>query len=247
MCYRLACELNARIAAIGSVAGLMPDIMFNYCDPVPAIPVLHIHGTADATVLYQGDPPFYSSIDTLIQYWVQKNNCPATPVVDSLPDINTTDSCTVTKSYYGPCQDSMEVILYTVNNGGHTWPGTFPFPSLGNTNQDIKASVEIWNFFKKHRLNTPVGINQSASWRNQLKVYPNPFSDNINVKINTSDIKSLVIFNLLGEKVFEINSKHGKVLGPGTHVLSTGHLENGIYFLQLKSGKRLNTKKIVKL
>ncbi|MBN4051574.1 hypothetical protein JYU16_02045, partial [bacterium AH-315-M05] len=77
MSYRLACELNDRITAIGSVAGLMTDSFFYYCDPVPAIPVLHIHGTADPTIPYLGDS-LISSVDDLIQFWVRKNNCPVT-------------------------------------------------------------------------------------------------------------------------------------------------------------------------
>lgn len=32
-----------------------------------------------------------------------------------------------------------------INSGGHTWPGS-SLPGVGNTNQDISANQEMWNF-----------------------------------------------------------------------------------------------------
>jgi poly(3-hydroxybutyrate) depolymerase len=33
--------------------------------------------------------------------------------------------------------------------GGHTWPGAFPVPLLGETNNDIDATEEILDFFSR--------------------------------------------------------------------------------------------------
>ena len=54
MSYRLACESSDRIAAIAPVAGTMTDGSFNACLPQRAVPVLHIHGTSDFVVSYNG-------------------------------------------------------------------------------------------------------------------------------------------------------------------------------------------------
>ncbi|MDZ4844012.1 MAG: PHB depolymerase family esterase [Chitinophagales bacterium] len=140
MSYRLACELTDHIAAIVSVTGLLATVP---CNPARPIPVMQIHGTDDPTVPYSGVPQTISS-------WVQKNNCPQTPVVTQLPDIDPNDSTTVTMTHYAPCDDSTEVILYTVNGGGHTWPDAFI--NIGVTTGDINASNIIWNFFKKYEL-----------------------------------------------------------------------------------------------
>ena len=44
-----------------------------------------------------------------------------------------------------------EVILYTVEGGGHTWPGRDPrLPLLGKSTRDISANDLIWDFFQKH-------------------------------------------------------------------------------------------------
>jgi poly(3-hydroxybutyrate) depolymerase len=136
MCYRLACALATRIASIGSVAGSS-----NSTNSSRPVPVLHIHGTADTYV-------DYSSVAGTISGWVNRNGCPSTPVTtDPYPPSN--PNSVVKKDYYGLCQDSSEVILLTVEGGGHYWPGT---------GSDIIASEEIWAFFKKHPMPGTTGI-----------------------------------------------------------------------------------------
>ena len=47
--------------------------------------------------------------------------------------------------------------LFKVIGGGHTWPGS-NF-SIGVTNQDINASIEIWKFFSRYDINGVIGVN----------------------------------------------------------------------------------------
>lgn len=138
MSYRLACALASRIASIGSVAGLNASNANNSSRPVP---VLHIHGDADGVVSY-------SNVAATINGWVNRNDCPSSPVTtDPYPASN--PNSVVKKDYYGLCLDSGEVILLTVKGGGHTWPGL---------NDDIIASEEIWAFFKKHPMPGTTGV-----------------------------------------------------------------------------------------
>lgn len=53
---------------------------------------------------------------------------------------------------YKACGAGVEVILCTVQNGGHTWPGGTPVPSLGNTTTDLSATDAMWDFFTRHPL-----------------------------------------------------------------------------------------------
>ena len=205
MTYRLACELGFRIAAVASVGGPLTDSVLYFCDSSPFKSILHIHGTADSTIPYSG-VGYYPSVDSTVQYFVNKNNCPP-QAVTQLPDLNNTDSSTVTKSYYGPCQNSTEVILYTVNNGGHTWPGaSIPIPNLGNTNQDIKASGEIWDFFRRHLLDTnTVSAGNEADLRstgNSFSCYPNPTEGALNIRIPGSKKSyTIMVYNIMGQVV----------------------------------------------
>ena len=56
--------------------------------------------------------------------------------------------------------NSAEVVVITIKNGGHLWPGR-PVPArielparliLGETTQTISANDEIWAFFDRHPL-----------------------------------------------------------------------------------------------
>ena len=197
---------------------------------------MHIHGTADSTIPFAGDT-LYPSIDSTIAYFVRRNACPATPTVTALPDIDTTDGCTVTKSYYGLCYDSIEVVLYTVINGGHTWPGSFPYPDLGNTNQDFNASAEIWKFLRKWRLNTNsvvIKIEEGRTRNTECVVFPNPSNGNFEVLITSDEhVKSMrfSIYNSLGQLVYaHVQKDH---LGQEIKIaVDLSSRSNGIYLLK---------------
>ncbi len=48
--------------------------------------------------------------------------------------------------------DLSSVVLVTIINGGHTWPGRDPFNigyPLGQTTNDLDINEYMWNFFKK--------------------------------------------------------------------------------------------------
>lgn len=233
MSYRLACELTCRIAAIASVTGLLATSPCNASRPIA---VMQIHGTDDPTVPY-------SDVNPTIQSWLQKNNCPTTPVISNLPDVNTADSSTVTKSYYGLCGDSTEVILYTINNGGHTWPDA-PI-IIGVTNKDFNASAAIWNFFKKYRLNNDVLANsgcdtlplissiQSINSGNiRHRIYPNPSSGEAFLTVNSLPGESITfcLYNVFGEEVERIEN----ITAPGIKI-PVAKFSAGIHFYHLFS------------
>ncbi len=69
--------------------------------------------------------------------------------------------------------DDAEVILYTLSDAGHTWPGGVPLPEAitGPTSDAIDATRTMWDFFTRHpnrrcrarpRVHTPV-TNRSPS------------------------------------------------------------------------------------
>ena len=131
MCYRLAAELSDRIAAIAAVAGTMA---IENCQPRRPVPVLHFHGTKDGLVLFDGPDERipknlkFLSVDDTIRAWVKANGCPPTPVITD-PAGSRRREAGLRKKTYGPGREGAEVILYTIEGGGHTWPGRDPgFP-----------------------------------------------------------------------------------------------------------------------
>jgi polyhydroxybutyrate depolymerase len=231
MSYRLACELNDRIAAIASVTGLQA---FYPCTPARPVPVAQFHGTADPVVPYTGVP-------TTINNWVNYNECPGTPVVTDLPDIDTTDNSTVTISYYGPCEESTEVILYTINGGEHTWPGAAII--IGITNQDINASREIWAFFKKFTIQGSTFIdNEHSILETEWQLYPNPVSDYATVELAALPAEKFGfrIYSMTGELLLERSS-----VETNRFLIDCRHIPAGFYISELSSGNSKAFRKII--
>jgi polyhydroxybutyrate depolymerase len=231
MSYRLACELEDRIAAIASVTGLQA---FYPCNPDRPVPVMQFHGTADPVVPYAG-------VATTIANWVNYNLCPATPVITNLPDIDTTDNSTVTVSYYGLCEESTEVILYTINNGGHTWPGATYI--IGVTNQDIEASHEIWNFFKKYTIQGSTGIEDNVIRETvEYSFHPNPVSEFATVRLNVepADSYDFNIIDMGGKPVMERKN----IKGSG-FLIDCRQIPPGFYISTITTSKSKSYQKVI--
>jgi polyhydroxybutyrate depolymerase len=95
-----------------------------------------------------------SAQDT-IKFWASKNGCTANPSDSTLPDQDPADGTLVKREEYKSCRDNASVVLYTVQGGGHTWPGGLqylPETTIGKTSRDFNASEEIWKFFNKANL-----------------------------------------------------------------------------------------------
>jgi polyhydroxybutyrate depolymerase len=149
MAYRLAAEMSERIAAVASVAGTM---VCEECAPKRAVPVLHMHGTKDTLVPFQGVEKGMvklPTVDDTIKKWAKINGCRAEPEVAELPALR--DNFKVTRSLYGGGKGGAEVVLYVIEGAGHVWPGRFsPGGFLGPTTYNIRANDLIWEFFQKH-------------------------------------------------------------------------------------------------
>ena len=155
MCYRLAAELSGRIAAIAPVSG---TLALDQWAPDRPVPVLHFHGTADRIVPFGGPGEnmrkllAFKSVADTIRLCREANHCSVEPETVQIPD-TIDDGTTVVRSTYAPEDTGAEVVLYTIENGGHTWPGQSP-PNrfLGKSTKDVAANDVIWDFFKRHQL-----------------------------------------------------------------------------------------------
>ena len=52
-------------------------------------------------------------------------------------------------SSYSRCAGGSEVVLCSIDGGGHTWPGGLPIP-LGKTSTSISATDTMIDFFLAH-------------------------------------------------------------------------------------------------
>ncbi|GAB2986730.1 PHB depolymerase family esterase [Mucilaginibacter puniceus] len=158
MTSRLAAQLHTRIAAIAVVAATL-NINEGY-DLEKPMPVMYIHGTKDPIIPYNGGKKFgreMYSHDEIIKKWVTLNDCNPIPVVTQIPD-NADDGTTVIKEEYSN-PNGLKVVGYTINNGGHTWPGGrqyLPAFIIGKTTHNLNACQVIWDFFKSYQLKAAI-------------------------------------------------------------------------------------------
>jgi polyhydroxybutyrate depolymerase len=158
MTSRLASQLHNRIAAVAVVAATL-NIAEGY-DLDKPMPVMYIHGTKDPIIPYSGGKKFgreMYSHDQIIKKWVTLNDCNPQPVITQIAD-NADDGTTVVKEEYSN-PNGLKVIGYTINNGGHTWPGGrqyLPAFIIGKTTHNLNACQVIWDFFKSYQLKSAI-------------------------------------------------------------------------------------------
>src|SRR5262249_56215625 len=128
--------------------------------PSRRVAVFDIHGTADPLVPYTGGEvhggaggKILSVADT-IKRWVAIDGCDAKPATSEVPDRAPRDGMRTHRDVYAHCKHGTDLVLYTVENGGHTWPGGgYMNPKyVGPTTKDFDASEAIWEFFAAHSL-----------------------------------------------------------------------------------------------
>lgn len=140
----LACQ-SPRFAAVAAVAGTMGPP----CDPQQPVSLLHIHGTADNNAPYeggQGSDGFTATehypVRPLIDEWRARNRCPD-PVVQT--------AGSVTSEISEGCSAGTGVGLYTIEGGGHPWPGSSADSLRGTSpSQALDATLVAWEFFAAH-------------------------------------------------------------------------------------------------
>lgn len=229
MSYYSACELSTRIAAIASVTGTMNNAIYDNCNPERAVPILEIHGTADATVPYNGllfSGSFQTMISTeeVVDFWVNNNNCTLESELD-LEDISISDFSTVTHFKYTGGDNGSSVEHYRINDGGHTWPGSIiPLPGVV-TNQDIIASEIIWDFFNRYNLDGLLAVDELLVHAS-FTMSPNPMSE-FSILKSTREIQMLTIYNLQGKKLFNT------AVNDFEYTLESSLLGSGMYIIEL--------------
>jgi len=243
MSYDLACLLSNRMAAIASVAGGMVPLHQTACNAKHPTPVMQIHGDADAVVTYNGTGGIIAclSVDSLLAYWVNVNQCNTNPQVLPVPDINPSDLCTAEQRIYGGGKNGSTVEFFKVFNGGHTWPGSaFLVPSNGNTNLDFNASKEIWRFFRQYSLaQLATGEQTPTSEETSFSVYPNPSTGELWLKGTGSTDRTLYISDLSGRCLRKVP------LAEGRQRVSLEGLMPGVYLFSLQTEQGWQRKKIV--
>ncbi len=156
---RLACDLTDKIAAVASVAATMPETLVPMCKPSRPISVMFMHGTADPIVHIDGgailrDRGRNVSLAGATWFWRNFDATSSKPETKDWPD-TAHDGTTVHRDVYEGGKQGTEVVVYTIDGGGHTWPNGMQYlPKflVGKVTHNLDATQTIWQFFQQQRM-----------------------------------------------------------------------------------------------
>ena len=144
MCYKMAAEHPETFSAIASIAGLtLTSMSTDYRRPIP---FMEVHGTADKTSAWDGDPQnkggwgAYLSVPSAVSRIVSANRCVALSTTEIPAEYKRvilhhfTEGIPSRKG--GP---SSEVLLYEVQGGDHSWSERY-----------IPTCDLVWEFFSRY-------------------------------------------------------------------------------------------------
>jgi polyhydroxybutyrate depolymerase len=159
MVHRFAAErgdLLSAAAPLAASAGGRPDDQtpeWSIPEPVRPLPLLVMHGLADAYVPFDGGTSSaratvrqYWSVEKSLAIWRQRNQCQALPVTHD------ERQSTVHITAWQACSQGADIVLYTLKGWDHDWPGPYFTSKLDATHalRDFDIAPIIWDFFKAH-------------------------------------------------------------------------------------------------
>ena len=137
MAYGLANYKSDLIAAVASVSGTMLNCTGPTSHPMP---VVHLHGTSDGVVSYNGSND-WNSVQSTLDYWTSFNNTISTPTIN----VDTTGGMTIEHYVYSQGDNSVSVEHYKYIGGDHVW--------FNELYQGQNASNLVWSFMSKYDIN----------------------------------------------------------------------------------------------
>ena len=91
----------------------------------------------------------FHSVERSLQAWIEANGCGLDAEEHAIAAAE--DDLRVTRKVWSGGRDGAEVVLYTIHDGGHTWPGREArLRLLGRSTKAISANDLMWEFFQRH-------------------------------------------------------------------------------------------------
>jgi polyhydroxybutyrate depolymerase len=157
MSMRLACDAAETFAAVAPVTAVLSEKLGARCAPSRPVAIMIINGTEDPLVPWAGgmvkvlgvSRGAVWSADRTFERWLELDGC-GHRGDGALTDNDPADKTAVVV-HRERCRGDVEVRLYEIQGGGHTWPGGVAYASellVGRVSRELDASEEIWTFMK---------------------------------------------------------------------------------------------------
>ncbi len=94
----------------------------------------------------------------------------------------------------------------------------------------------------------PSGINENETLLGKVSQYPNPFTNEITIKLENCDNNAiLLVYDISGKLINKISSKNGVEFKWNATNFNGNKIESGIYFYSIKSGQNSISGKVILL
>ena len=133
MSYGLAHFKSNLFAAVGSVSGTMLEC---YGPPSHPTPIIHLHGTDDAVIPYEGNGD-YLGVQDVLDYWINFNK--------TEENFQSSENNDIEKYTFLNGENNVTIEHYKYLNGDHVW--------FNSTFNGKNASNLIWQFFANYDIN----------------------------------------------------------------------------------------------
>jgi len=164
MTYRFAAERSNLVAAAAVVSGTIggkpsaDEPEWRIPAPSAPMPLIVFHGRKDQSIPYEGGQDeikrawfkpsgrTWISVKASVSFWVKHNGCNPQPKEDRLRKGR------ILRQTWSGGKDGSQVILTTIEDWGHRWPGHHFTDELENDPlRGYDATEIIWQFFQKYK------------------------------------------------------------------------------------------------
>ena len=141
MTYFMAYRHPELFRAYASIAGLTMQWAYKEWQAKRPVPLMEVHGTADKTSMWEGDPldtggwGAYIAVPAAVAYWAAQARC----THEETTELPRKGEHPVTLHRYLGGDDDIEVRLYEVGGAKHSWHL-----------QDLDTCEEMWSFFQQY-------------------------------------------------------------------------------------------------
>jgi len=145
-----------------------------------------------------------------------------------------------------------------------------PYIELSNSLENLGIDYQTYYHNKNHGIFDPVAHTKMSQWmdsliavsyshvdipeslipiRSSMQVYPNPFSTTttIEYEFTTQRNVHITIFNQFGQQIEKLVQGKNCESGIQQYLWNASGLPNGVYFVQVRAGQEVSTRKIVKV
>ena len=128
---------------------------------------------------------------------------------------------------YSNCSCNSVIEQYVSYDGEHSWPGGLAATGV-NVSSQFSATYLMWQFFQNYTTTClTTGIN-SINDNVNLKVYPNPITDELNVLCTNNEVYEFILYDLSSRKLLQQTFTN-------TTTINTEQLAKGMYLYTVRN------------